>query len=96
LANLLLRRKLDVLAQKPQWHQTGLPEYGAPRLKVKRKVNKVYSEQACLVNSWDPSLIFDPSFAENQPTPHDTKNPMKLFLVHTMLFFGSMWKNESG
>jgi hypothetical protein len=40
---------LDVLARKPQWHQTGLPEYGAPRLKVKRRVNKVYSEQACLV-----------------------------------------------
>jgi hypothetical protein len=51
----------------------------------------------CADNSWDhPSLlIFDPSFAENQ-TLHDTKEPMKLFLVHAMLFAGSMWKNKSG
>jgi hypothetical protein len=41
------------------------------------------------------SLIFYPSFAENH-TLHDTKEPMKLFLVHTMLFVGCIWKNKSG
>jgi hypothetical protein len=45
-------------------------------------------------DSWDPSLIFDPSFAE-KPTLQDTKDPMKLFLVHTMVFVGSMWKKKS-
>jgi hypothetical protein len=34
------------------------------------------------VSDFDPS-----SFAED---------PMKLFLVHTMLFVGSIWKNKSG
>jgi hypothetical protein len=46
-------------------------------------------------DSWDPSLIFWPKFWWI-PTPHDTKEPMKLFLVHTMLFVGSIWKNKSG
>jgi hypothetical protein len=45
--------------------------------------------QGNCADSWDPSLIFDPSFAEN-PTLHDTKEPTKLFLVHTMLFVGSI------
>jgi hypothetical protein len=40
-------------------------------------------------------LIFDPSVAENQ-TLWFTKEPMKLFLVHTMMFAGSTWKNKSG
>jgi hypothetical protein len=31
-----------------------------------------------------------------KPTPHDTKDPMKLFLVHTVLFVASTWKNKSG
>jgi hypothetical protein len=31
-----------------------------------------------------------------KPTLHDTKEPMKLFLVHTMLFVGSTWKKKSG
>ena len=31
-----------------------------------------------------------------KPTLHDTTDPMKLFLVHTMLFVGSIWKNKSG
>jgi hypothetical protein len=29
-------------------------------------------------------------------TPHDTTDPKKLFLVHTMVFVGSIWKNKSG
>jgi hypothetical protein len=29
-------------------------------------------------------------------TPHDTTEPMRLFLVHAMLFVGSIWKNKSG
>jgi hypothetical protein len=29
-------------------------------------------------------------------TLHDTKEPVKLFLVHTMLLVGSIWKNKSG
>jgi hypothetical protein len=110
-------------------------------------------------DSWDPSLIFDPSFAEHRPrmTPQsqwdsslsiqcclldpygrikvvdscllcpcgcwwpqklcwqlgsititdfwpkfcinptlDTTDPTRLFLAHTMLFVGSIWKNNSG
>jgi hypothetical protein len=31
-----------------------------------------------------------------KPTLHDTKEPMKIFLVHTMLFVGAIWKNKSG
>jgi hypothetical protein len=31
-----------------------------------------------------------------KPTLHDTTDPMKLFLVHAMLFVGSIWKNKSG
>jgi hypothetical protein len=46
-------------------------------------------------DSWDPSLIFDPSFAK-KTTLHDTTDPMKLFLVHTMLFVGSIWKKKCG
>jgi hypothetical protein len=46
-------------------------------------------------DSWDPSLIFDPKFCQ-KPTPHNLTRPMKLFLVHTMLFVGSIWKNKSG
>jgi hypothetical protein len=46
-------------------------------------------------DSSDPSLIFDPSFAK-KPTLHNTKDPMKLFLVHAMVFVGSIWKNKSG
>jgi hypothetical protein len=42
-----------------------------------------------------PSLIFHPSFAENQP-PHDTPDQMKLFLAHTSVFVESIWKSKSG
>jgi hypothetical protein len=31
-----------------------------------------------------------------KPTLHDTKDPVKLLLVHTMLFVGSIWMNKSG
>jgi multimeric flavodoxin WrbA len=40
------------------------------------------------------SLIFNPSFAENQRS--DTTEPKKPFLTHTMMFVGSIWKNKSG
>jgi hypothetical protein len=50
--------------------------------------------QGNCADSCDPSsLIFDPSFAENQPC---AEHLMKLFLDHTMLFVGSIWKNKSG
>jgi hypothetical protein len=29
-----------------------------------------------------------------KPTLHDTKDPMKLSLTHTMLFVGSIWNNK--
>jgi hypothetical protein len=29
-------------------------------------------------------------------TLHDTTDPMKLFLLHTVVFVGSIWKNKSG
>jgi hypothetical protein len=29
-------------------------------------------------------------------TLHDTTDPMNLFLAHTMVFVGSIWKNKSG
>jgi diacylglycerol kinase len=29
-------------------------------------------------------------------TPHDITEPMKLFLAHTVVFVGSIWKNKSG
>jgi hypothetical protein len=38
---------------------------------------------------------FQPKFCWKS-TPHDTTDPMKLFLVHTMLFVGSIWKSKSG
>jgi hypothetical protein len=41
------------------------------------------------------TAIFDLSLAENH-TLRDTKEPMKLFLGHTMLFVGSIRKNKSG
>jgi hypothetical protein len=28
--------------------------------------------------------------------PHDTTEPMKLFLVHATMFVASIWKNKSG
>jgi hypothetical protein len=44
-----------------------------------------------------PSLIFNPSFAENQPCmTNETTNPMNLFHVLTMVFVGSIWNNKSG
>jgi hypothetical protein len=49
--------------------------------------------QGNCADSWDPTLIFDPSFADNQPC---AEHPMKLFLDHSMLFVGSIWKNKSG
>jgi hypothetical protein len=49
--------------------------------------------QGNCADSYDrPSLIFDPT----KTTLHSIKEPMKLFLVHTMLFVGSIWKNKSG
>jgi hypothetical protein len=43
------------------------------------------------------SSLLSPVLSSTTPeTPQDTKDPMKLFLVHTMLFVGSIWKNKSG
>jgi hypothetical protein len=38
---------------------------------------------------------FQPKFW-HIPILHDTTEPMKPFLVHTMLFVGSIWMNKSG
>jgi purine nucleoside phosphorylase len=38
---------------------------------------------------------FQPNFC-SRSTPHDTTEPMKLFLAHTMVFVGSTWKGKSG
>jgi hypothetical protein len=69
----------------------------------------VHSCLLCPCGCWWPQGIvltagihhwfFDPSqsFDENQPCmTHNNTEPMKLFLVHTMLFVGSIWKNKSG
>jgi hypothetical protein len=38
---------------------------------------------------------FQPKFCWKS-TLHDTTEPMELFLVHTMVFVGSIWKSKSG
>jgi hypothetical protein len=38
---------------------------------------------------------FQPKFC-SKSTPHNTTEPMKLFLAHTMAFVGSTWKGKSG
>jgi hypothetical protein len=38
---------------------------------------------------------FQPKFC-SKSTLHDTTEPMKLFLDHSVMFVGSIWKNESG
>jgi multimeric flavodoxin WrbA len=39
---------------------------------------------------------FQPKFG-SKSTPHDTTEPMKLFLAHTMVFdVGCIWKNKNG
>jgi hypothetical protein len=38
---------------------------------------------------------FQPKFC-SKSTLHDTAEPMKLFLAHSVVFVGSIWKNESG
>jgi hypothetical protein len=40
-------------------------------------------------------LVFQPKFG-SKSTLHDTTEQMKLFLAHTIMFVGSIWKNESG
>jgi hypothetical protein len=37
---------------------------------------------------------FQPKFCQKS-TPHDTTDPMKLFIAHTMVFVGSIWKSKS-
>jgi diacylglycerol kinase len=32
----------------------------------------------------------------SKSTPHDVTEPMKLFIAHTLIFVGSIWKNKSG
>jgi hypothetical protein len=38
---------------------------------------------------------FQPKFC-SKSTLHNTTEPMKLFLSHTMVFVGSIWKNKMG
>jgi hypothetical protein len=38
---------------------------------------------------------FQPKFGQRS-TQHDTTDPMKVFLAHTMVFVGSIWKSKSG
>jgi hypothetical protein len=40
-------------------------------------------------------MVFQPKFG-SKSTLHDTTEQMKLFLAHTIMFVGSIWKNESG
>jgi hypothetical protein len=40
-------------------------------------------------------IDFQPKFC-SKSTPHNVKEPMKLFLAHTLVFVGSIWKNKSG
>jgi hypothetical protein len=40
-------------------------------------------------------IDFQPKFC-SKSTPHDVTEPMKLFLAHTVVFVGSIWKNKSG
>jgi hypothetical protein len=62
---------------------------------------------SCLLGPWDchwPQKLcwLLGSIDDFQPkscwklTQHDTTEPMKLFLDHTMVFVGSIWKNKSG
>jgi hypothetical protein len=37
---------------------------------------------------------FQPKFC-SKSTPHDTTEPMKLFLAKTMVFVGSIWEGKS-
>jgi hypothetical protein len=37
---------------------------------------------------------FQPKFC-SKSTPHNTTEPMKLFLAHTMVFVGSIWEGKS-
>jgi hypothetical protein len=37
---------------------------------------------------------FQPKFG-SKSTPHGTTEPMNLFLAHTMVFVGCIWKNKS-
>jgi hypothetical protein len=41
-----------------------------------------------------PIIDFQPKFCWKS-TSHDTTEPEKLFLVHTMVFVGSIWKKKS-
>jgi hypothetical protein len=54
-----------------------------------------WSQKCC----WQLGSITDFGFLTQlcwRSSPHDTKEPMKLFLVHTMLFVVSICKNKSG
>jgi hypothetical protein len=41
-------------------------------------------------------VVLNAAGSSSKSTPHDTTDPMNLFLAHTMLFVGSIWKNKSG
>jgi hypothetical protein len=48
-----------------------------------------------LLGSITDFTYFQPKFC-SKSTPHNTTDPMKLFLAHTMVFVGSIWNNKSG
>jgi hypothetical protein len=48
------------------------------------------------LDCWGRLLIFVIPMICFKSTLHHTTGPMKLFLVPTMVFFGSIWKNKSG
>jgi hypothetical protein len=52
-----------------------------------------WQQKLCLLLR-GPSLIFNPSFAENQPCM--TQQSQRNLFSYTMVFVGSIWKNKSG
>jgi hypothetical protein len=60
-------------------------------MREKNSEQKVYLKGE-KINQWDwPHVKF-----WHIPILHNSTEPMKLFLVHTMLFVGSIWKNKKG
>jgi hypothetical protein len=57
--------------------------------------NRVLNTQPVLVAIEMSITDFQQKFC-SKSTPHDITEPMKLFLAHTMVFVGSIWKNKSG
>jgi hypothetical protein len=45
----------------------------------------------CAMTALGSITDFQPKFG-SKSTPHDTTDPMKFFLAHTMVFVGCIWK----